>query len=101
MSYAGSDLSRKRLDASSTWRLTSVEVMAASPDVDALRTLAARVFRHGRDVTGVIESMTRARFVHDQLELRGRDVAEGPHPRHAHHVRSPGPGGGPLRGRGS
>ena len=54
-----------------------MEVSAVRPDADALRTLAAHVLRHGQEVTAVIESMTGARFVHDQLELRGWDVAIG------------------------
>ena len=54
-----------------------MEVTGVRPDADALRTLASHVFRHGQEVTGVIESMTGARFVHDQLELRGWDVAIG------------------------
>ena len=45
------------------------------PDADALRTLAARVQRHGQEVTAAIESMTGARFVHDTLERYGWDVA--------------------------
>jgi hypothetical protein len=40
---------------------------AAPPDVDGLRGLARRVVVHGLPVRGVIESMTGARFVHDQL----------------------------------
>ena len=52
-------------------------MMAVRPDADALRTLAAHVFQHGHEVSAVIESMTGARFVHDQLELRGWDVAIG------------------------
>jgi transposase len=78
MSYAGSALSRQRLDVhvlDEDGR--TVEVTAVRPDADALRTLAAHVFRHGQEVTAVIESMTGARFVHDQLELRGWDVAIG------------------------
>ena len=78
MLYAGLDLSRQRLDV----RILdedghTVEVMAVRPDADALHTLAAHVLRHGQEVTAVIESMTGARFVHDQLELRGWDVAIG------------------------
>lgn len=76
MLYAGLDLSRQRLDvhvmddAGST-----VEVTAVHPDADALRTLTAVMARHGRSVTAVIESMNGARFVHDQLERWGWDVA--------------------------
>ena len=40
-------------------------------------SLAAHIARHGQDVRGAVESMTGARFVHDQLELAGWDVAIG------------------------
>ena len=76
MLYAGLDLSRQRLDVhvlDAEGR--TVELTAVRPDADALRTLAARVRRHGQKVSGVIESMTGARFVHDTLELCGWDVA--------------------------
>ena len=72
MLHVGLDLSRKRLDfhlldaAGET-----VEVGAAPPEVDGLRALAARLSRHRQPVRGAIESMTGARFVHDQLELHG------------------------------
>jgi transposase len=49
-------------------------VTAVRPDGDALRTLTRVIDRHGQEVTAVIESMTGARFVHDQLELLGWDV---------------------------
>ena len=78
MSYAGSDRSRQRLDVHLLDEEgRTVEVMAVRPDADALRTLASHAFRHGQEMTAVIESMTGARFVHDQLELRGWDVAIG------------------------
>jgi transposase len=78
MLYAGLDLARKRLDVHVLDEGgTTVEVMAVRPDADALRTLAAHGLRYGQEVTAVIESMTGARFVHDQLELRGWDVAIG------------------------
>jgi len=75
MLHAGLDLSRKRLD----FHLLdeegeSVEVGAAAPDADGLRSLAARLGRHGQPLRAAIESMTGARFVHDQLELHGWDV---------------------------
>jgi transposase len=75
MLHVGLDLSRRRLDfhlldaAGET-----VDVGAAPPDGDGLRGLAARVSRHRRPVRGAIESMTGARFVHDQLELHGWEV---------------------------
>lgn len=75
MLHAGLDLSRKRLDvhvldaAGST-----VEVTSASPDAGGLQSLATRIAGFGEPVTAAIESMTGARFVHDQLELCGWDV---------------------------
>jgi transposase len=75
MLYAGLDLSRQRLDVhllAEDGR--TVETLAVRPDADALRTLVERVNRHGQPVEAAIESMTGARFVHDQLELRGWDV---------------------------
>ena len=75
MLHAGLDLSRKRLDfhvldaAGET-----VEVGAAPPDGDGLRGLAARLSRHRQPLRAAIESMTGARFVHDQLELQGWEV---------------------------
>ncbi len=78
MLYAGLDLSRKRLDVHLLDEEgRTVEVTAIRPDADALRTLAAHVGRHGQEVAAAIESMTGARFVHDQLELAGWDVAIG------------------------
>jgi len=76
MLYAGLDLSRQRLDVhllDDDGR--TVEVIAVRPDADALRTLVASVGRHGQAVTAAIESMNGARFVHDQLEFAGWDVA--------------------------
>src|SRR3989441_6036817 len=75
MLHAGLDLSRKRLDfhlldpAGET-----VEVGATAPDADGLRGLAARLSRHRQPLRAAIESMTGARFVHDQLELHGWEV---------------------------
>lgn len=75
MLHAGLDLSRKRLD----FHLLdeqgeTVEVGAAPPDADGLRGLVVRLGRHREPVRAAIESMTGARFVHDQLELAGWDV---------------------------
>ena len=75
MLHAGLDLSRKRLD----FHLLdeqgeTVEVGAAPPDADGLRGLAAHLGRHGQPLQAAIESMTGARFVHDQLELHGWEV---------------------------
>jgi len=75
MLYAGLDLSRKRLD----FHLLdesgeSVDVDAAPPDADGLRTLAARIGRFEQPIRAAIESMNGARFVHDQLERYGWEV---------------------------
>jgi len=76
MLYVGLDLSRKRLD----WHALApagerVDAGACPPDRDALAHLARRFDRDWRQpVLAVIESMTGARFVHDQLELAGWDV---------------------------
>ena len=75
MLFAGLDLSRQRLDVhvlDEDGR--TLEVTAVRPDADALRTLASSMARHGQPISAVIESMTGARFVHDQLELNGWDV---------------------------
>ncbi len=75
MLYAGLDLSRQRLDVhvlDEDGR--TVEVTAVRPEAGALRALAARVLRHGHEVSGAIESMTGARFVHDTLERWGWEV---------------------------
>lgn len=75
MLHAGLDLSRKRLDFHLLDEAgETVEVGAAPPDADGLRGLAARLSRHGQQVRAAIESMTGARFVHDQLELAGFEV---------------------------
>jgi transposase len=49
-------------------------VTTAAPDAGGLASLVHRVGEFGQPVTAAIESMTGARFVHDQLELRGWDV---------------------------
>lgn len=75
MLHLGLDLSRKRLDFHLLdERGETVEVGAAPPDADGLRGLALRLYRHGQPLRAVIESMTGARFVHDQLELHGLEV---------------------------
>jgi transposase len=73
MLYVGLDLSRKRLD----WQALDREggqagIGAVPPSRDGLRGIIER-FR-GEPVLAVIESMTGARFIHDQLELAGWDV---------------------------
>src|SRR3990172_2838049 len=76
MLYAGLDLSRKRLDVCVLDEDgTELLVTAVAPDADALRTLTARVARSSpQPVSAAIESMTGARFVHDQLERWGWEV---------------------------
>jgi transposase len=75
MLHAGLDLSRKRLDFHLLdSRGETIEIGAVPPDADGLRSLAARVGRQRQPVRGAIESMTGARFVHDQLELHGWEV---------------------------
>ncbi len=75
MLHAGLDLSRKRLDFCLLDESGGqVEVGAAPPDVDGLRSLARRLAQHGQPLRAAIESMTGARFVHDQLELHGWEV---------------------------
>lgn len=75
MLHAGLDLSRKRLDFHLLNELgETVEVGAAPPDADGLRGLAVRLYRHRQPLRAAIESMTGARFVHDQLELHGWEV---------------------------
>src|SRR5262245_60685454 len=74
MLYVGLDLSRKRLD----WQALLPDgaragIGAVPPDRDGLGTLARQV-GDADDVVAVIESMSGARFVHDELELHGWDV---------------------------
>ena len=73
MLYVGLDLSRKRLD----WLALDpegelAEVGAIPPDRDGLAKLPRRL--GDAAVLAVIESMSGARFVHDQLERAGWDV---------------------------
>jgi transposase len=73
MLYVGLDLSRKRLD----WQALDaagerVAIGAVPPDRDGLRRLPQRL--GDVEVLAVIESMSGARFVHDQLESCGWDV---------------------------
>src|SRR4026208_263465 len=75
MLYAGLDPSRKRL----AFHLLdgdggTVEVGAAPPDADGLDRLTERLARHGEPVVAALESVNRARFVHDRLELAGWQV---------------------------
>jgi transposase len=74
--YVGLDLSRKLLD----WHALAADgglsgEGSSPPDGDGLAHLVREVDReHGGPVLAAIESMTGARFVHDQLELAGWDV---------------------------
>ena len=75
MLHVGLDLSRTRLDVHVMDQTgTSVAVTTTAPDVGGLASLAYRLEEFGQPVTAVIESMTGARFVHDQSELRGWTV---------------------------
>lgn len=74
MLYVGLDLSRKRLD----WQALLPDgeraaIGAVPPDRDGLIQLARRL-GDADEVVAVIESMSGARFVHDELELQGWDV---------------------------
>jgi transposase len=75
MLHVGLDLSRTRLDVHAMDEAgTSVLVTRAAPDAGGLASLVDRLGELGQPVTAVIESMNGARFVHDQLELRGWTV---------------------------
>jgi transposase len=52
-----------------------VRVTTAPPDADGLRGLVRQTTELGQPVVAAIESMNGARFVHDQLELAGWEVA--------------------------
>lgn len=76
MMHAGLDLSRKRLDVQLlTAEGERIAHLAAFPTADGLRDLVDRVAPFQQSIRAVIESMTGARFVHDQLELAGWEVA--------------------------
>ena len=74
MVYAGLDLSRRRLDVRvlDADGATLIET-AAPPDRDGLAQLAERLRPLG-PIRAAIESMTGARFVHDELERAGWEV---------------------------
>jgi hypothetical protein len=75
MLHVGLDLSRTRLDVHVMNETGApVLVTTAAPDSGGLASLASRVGAFDQPVTAAIESMTGARFVHDQLELRGWEV---------------------------
>jgi hypothetical protein len=75
MLYAGLESQCKRLD----FHLldpegATVGIGASPPDVDGVRGLSQRLERHGAPIRAAIESMNGARFVHERLELAGRQV---------------------------
>src|SRR5215218_3536463 len=75
MLHVGLDLSRTRVDVHAMDEAgASVLVTRAAPDAGGLGSLVDRLGGFGQPVTAVIESMNGARFVHDQLELRGWTV---------------------------
>jgi transposase len=75
MLHVGLDLSRTRLDVHVMDETGApLAVTTAAPDAGGLASLAHRVGEFGRPVAAVIESMNGARFVPDQLELRGWNV---------------------------
>ena len=72
MLHVGLDLSRSRLDVHVMDEAGEpVLVTVASPDAGGLAALALRIAEYGQPVSAVIESMTGARFVHDELERAG------------------------------
>jgi transposase len=74
MLHVGLDLSRTRLDVHVMDETGApLAVTTAAPDAGGLASLVSRVEEFGQPVAA-IESMTGARFVHDQLELGGWDV---------------------------
>jgi transposase len=74
MLYVGLDLSRKRLDYHASLADGEVAAVGACPpDRDGLMDLVHGLEAEGA-VLAAIESMSGARFVHDQLELAGWDV---------------------------
>src|SRR4051794_15272224 len=75
MLHVGLDLSRTRVDVHVMNEAGApMLVTTAAPDAGGLASLAARIGAFEQPVTAAIESMTGARFVHDQLELHGWDV---------------------------
>jgi transposase len=75
MLHVGLDLSRTRVDVHVMNEAGApMLVTTAAPDAGGLASLAARIGEFEQPVTAAIESMTGARFVHDQLELHGWDV---------------------------
>jgi transposase len=76
MLHVGLDLSRTRVDVHAMDGAGApVAMTTASPDAGGLDSLVRRLGEFGQPVRAAIESMNGARFVHDQLELRGWEVA--------------------------
>ena len=76
--YVGGDLSRKRLDWVALWADGEVcGVGAVPPDREGLARFAEQLFGFAGEVVCVIESMTGARFIHDELERHGVEVQIG------------------------
>jgi transposase len=74
MLYVGLDLSRRRLDYHASLADGAVAAVGVCPpDRDGLAHLVYGLGAEG-PVLAAIESMSGARFVHDQLELAGWDV---------------------------
>jgi len=73
MLYVGLDLSRKRIDFDALFQ-NGERFQAGAVPADALASLVLRLGAANEPVVAVIESMSGARFVHDQLELAGWDV---------------------------
>jgi transposase len=75
MLYAGSDLSRQRLDVHVLDEEgRTVTTTSVTPNAPGLRTLAGQLRLYGSEIRAAVESMNGARFVHDELELAGWDV---------------------------
>ncbi len=76
MVHVGLDLSRTRLDVHVMDEAgAALAVTTAIPDRGGLTALADWIGGFGEPVYAAIESMNGARFVHDQLELAGWQVA--------------------------
>jgi transposase len=75
MLYVGLDLSRKRVDFDVLLEDgTRYRRGGAAADRDGMRGLVRRLGAAGQPVLAVIESLSGARFVHDELERLGWDV---------------------------
>jgi transposase len=73
--YVGGDLSRKRLDWVALWADGELcGAGAVPPDREGLAGFAEQLLGFGGEAVCVIESMTGARFIHDQLERHGIEV---------------------------